>query len=51
MMDLECKGAEKLVPELFRVLFETISPDNASLIEEDVTKVLSTMLEEVGHVG
>jgi sister-chromatid-cohesion protein PDS5 len=50
MLDLECDGADGLVVELFQVLFETICPMNCSLVEEDVTKVLSTMLEEAEEV-
>jgi len=51
MLDLECEGADSLVVELFQVLFKTISPMNSPLVEEDVTKVLSTMLEEAEEVS
>jgi sister-chromatid-cohesion protein PDS5 len=51
MLDLECPGAERLVPQLFEVLFAGVNPANSSLIEEDATKVLGTMLEEAEEVS
>jgi sister-chromatid-cohesion protein PDS5 len=51
MLDLECSGAEKLVPRLFEVLFAGVNPANSSLVEEDATKVLGTMLEEAEEVS
>ena len=46
MLDLECPGADRLVDDLFEVMFQSVNPTNSSLVEEDVTKVLGTMLEE-----
>ena len=51
MLDLECAGAESLVPQLFEVLFAGVNPANSSLVEEDATKVLGTMLEEAEEVS
>ena len=46
MLDLECEGSDALVPRLFSTLFDATNPSNASLVEEDVTKVLAIMIEE-----
>ena len=46
MLDLECEGADALVPQLFETLFDALNPSNAGLVEEDVTKVLAIMIEE-----
>ena len=51
MLDLECEGAGALVVKLFQVLLDAVNPMNASLVEEDATKVLWTMLEESEDVG
>lgn len=51
MLDLECPGAEGLVPQLFETLFAGVNPANSSLIEEDAMKVLGTMLEEAEEVS
>ena len=44
MLDLECECAGALVVKLFQVLLDAVNPMNASLVEEDATKVLWTML-------
>ena len=51
MLDLECPGADRLVDDLFEVMFQSVNPTNSSLVEEDVTKVLGTMLEEAEEVS
>ena len=51
ILDLTCPGADGLLSELFECLFESVNPTNSSLVEEDVTKVLGTMLEEAEDVS
>ena len=51
MLDLECPGADRLVDDLFEVMFQSVNPTNSSLVEEDVTKVLGTMLEEAEEMS
>ena len=47
MLDLECEGADALVPQLFETLFDALNPSKAGLVEEDVTKVSRyIMIEE-----
>ena len=46
MLDLEYEGSDASVPRLFSTLFDATNPSNASLVEEDVTKVLAIMIEE-----
>lgn len=46
MLDLECAGAETLVRDLFKVLLDAVNAANSTTVTEEISKVLSTMIEE-----
>lgn len=48
MLDLECDGADTLVRDLFRVLLDAVNASNSTTVTEEISKVLTTMIEESG---